>query len=517
MFPLSLLACGSLLLAGSASPCTACPSPPELEAGTVAATQARPDFAFRAQPDAGALAWQVSSRSPSLRARCDALVVEVRGPAVQGSEARVRAWSSIDGGGRVAGLLSGGPQRHWLLWESEARNRVELEQVARDLAAQPEVQFVSTLGEGLDGAPVWGSPRLLLKLHHEDPGAFTPVLAGMLAEARPWTSSGLQGAWTWETGLRTSFDVEQVFAALAPISEWVEVDAWFGGRSSATSSTKSSGAAPNDPLYLSQWHHDASSLFTGSDIDVDSPGIWEQTVGSPAQAILVIDSGVELVHPDLSVSAGSDWTGAALGGAPTNTFCEYHGTWVAGIASAIRNNGLGVAGVAPGARCLSARALIADPGACNGTWTTQVSWTVEALAWGAAQGATVTVNANEYGFEAQAIQDQYAALRAEGIAHVAAAGNSGFAGVAYPARLPAVIGVGACDDVGQRAWFSSSGPEVFAVAPGVEIWTTDPIGLGGVPFADYLAVSGTSAAAPIVAGGLALLQSLDPAADPDDL
>lgn len=513
MFPLSSLACGALVLTGTVPPSVVSDPPPDRHVGAVPSSGERPSFAFATAGTALEAPWTARSNGPALTARNDALVVEVHGPALDGLAERAGEWNSLDPQGRVGASLSGGDQRHWLLWESAPRQAHELEALALALSAQPGVRFVSTLAAGPGGEPVWGSPRLLLKGHADfDPEVLAHSNSGG-DSPRAWTSAAWADAWTWETGLQTSFAVERLLKSSAPQVEWIEVDAWFGGRSA----TALAGASPNDPLYGSQWHHEASSLFAGSDIDVDSPGVWEQTVGSAAQGILVIDSGVEFIHPDLAVAAGTDLTGAATGGAPSNTFCEYHGTWVAGIACATQGNGIGVSGVAPAARCLSARALIADPGACNGTWTTQVSWTVEALAWGAAQGATVTVNANEYGFEAQSIENQYAALRAQGIAHVAAAGNTGFTGVAYPARLAAVTGVGACDDVGQRAWFSSSGSEVFIVAPGVEIWTTDPVGLGGFPFVDYTAVNGTSASAPIVAAGMALLQDLDPAADPDDL
>ncbi|MHC4378029.1 MAG: S8 family serine peptidase [Planctomycetota bacterium] len=513
MFPLSSLACGALVLTGTVPPPLVSDPPPGPHPGAIPEQGERPSFAFVTAGTALEAPWTARSNAPALTARNDVLVVEVHGSGLDWLAERAAGWRSVDPQGRVGATLSAGAQRHWLLWESAPRRADELEALALALSAQPDVQFVSTLAAGPGGEPVWGSPRLLLKgsadfdpqaLADSNPGADSPLA---------WSSAAWADAWTWETGLRTSFAVGRLLTSSVPRVEWIEVDAWFGGRSS----TAPVGASPDDPLYGSQWHHEASSLFAGSDIDVDSPGVWEQSLGSAAQGILVIDSGVEFIHPDLAVSAGTDLTGAATGGAPSNTFCEYHGTWVAGIACATQGNALGVSGVAPSARCLSARALVADPVACNGTWTTQVSWTVEALAWGAAQGATVTVNANEYGFEAQSIEDQYTALRAEGIAHVAAAGNTGFTGVAYPARLAAVTGVGACDDIGQRAWFSSSGPEVFVVAPGVEIWTTDPVGLGGFPFIDYVAVNGTSASAPIVAAGMALLQDLDPAADPDDL
>lgn len=515
MFPLSSLACGALVWLGAA-PSPASPASPAQEPGPraqLAPASLPGGFAFDPAGSSGGRPWRLSSAAPAVQARTDALVVELRGPTVEWAAERSRAWRALDPAGRSVSTLSGGPARQWVLWESPGRDATELEALALELSARPEVRFVSTLAPGPGGEPVWGSSRLLFKAPDEGAVQLAAAAAPGIPAPRAWASSALPNAWTWDTGLGTSFEVERLLLECAAHLEWIEVDAWFAGRSSAASA----GGAPNDTLYGSQWHHDANSLFFGSDIDVDSPGAWAQSLGSADQAILVIDSGVEFVHPDLLVAAGTDLTGADAGGAPTNSFCEYHGTWIAGIACAIQDNGAGVTGVAPQARCLSARALIADPAACDGTWTTQVSWTVDALAWGAAQGATVTLNANEYGFEAQAIEDQYTALRAAGIAHVAAAGNTGFTGVAYPARLDAVTGVGACDELGQRAWFSSSGPEVFVVAPGVEIWTTDPIGFGGVPFADYVAINGTSAAAPIVAAGMALLQDLDPAANPDDL
>lgn len=447
------------------------------------------------------------------------LMVELTGEPEPLSDWRMERWfgpqPQVPGAAapRWEGWQSAGPERAWALlsWSAGA----DLQWAAENLAAQADVSFVSAIERAASGELRWSSPRLLVRAKSERL-AWQPNSAEQAWAAeqtpRPWDSSGLADVWLWNTGLHTSYAVERLQEELKqdPDVQWSEVDAFFTGRSSA--------APPNDPLFGQQWHHDANALFTGSDIDVDSVEAWDLTLGAGAGGILVIDSGVEFAHPDLDVAAGVDLTGfVAGGGQPSNTFCEYHGTWIAGLACATQGNGQGVSGVAPAAPCFSARALIADPVACDGSWTTQVSWTVEALAWGASQGASVSVNANEYGFEAQAIADQYAQLRAQGMAHVAAAGNTGFAGVGYPARLPSVMAVAACDEFGQRAAFSSSGPEVFCAAPGVEVWTTDPIGFGGFPFLDYVGINGTSAAAPIVAGGIALMQSLDSTLGVDDL
>lgn len=150
--------------------------------------------------------------------------------------------------------------------------------------------------------------------------------------------------------------------------------------------TVSGGAVPNDPYFNDQW-----GLLSNLDLGQPYAGIrvanaWNTGTGAGV-TIALVDNGVTS-HSDLNANiapGGSDFTflpgpgdGTNPGRTIENPNCQvtWHGTHVAGILSAVANNGLGVAGVAPSAKVLSVRAL----SACNfGT----MSSVVEAMVWAA--------------------------------------------------------------------------------------------------------------------------------------
>jgi subtilisin len=141
---------------------------------------------------------------------------------------------------------------------------------------------------------------------------------------------------------------------------------------------------------------------------------------------------------------------------------------------------------------------------------------IAALQWCVDNGIQVTNNS--YGSSGdpgtsvhQAFDNAYAA----GVLGVAAAGNSGNRrgigdNVGYPARYGSVIAVAACDSSDARAYFSSTGPEVELIAPGVNISSTR---LGG----GYITYSGTSMASPHVTGAAALVWAVEPGLTNDDV
>jgi subtilisin family serine protease len=382
---------------------------------------------------------------------------------------------------------------------------------------EDDVEFAGPVLEGhFDGGFGAPTPTLLVRGRDGDLSAAWSAVAewlplGVQVVPEP---AGLRGALRLELPLRDGRQVLEVAAELArdPRLEWAEPDWLIAGRSA--------GAPPNDPLFAQQW----DLLNTGQTgglqgVDLHILPAWDRTTGSTQVPVLVIDVGVELSHPDLLLGPAVDLTGEGTGGAAGNA-CDHHGTWVAGCVSALRDNGLGLAGVAPGCPVLSARALVSEVplGFCNGSWTTLASWTADALDFGAQQGARVTVNSNSYGFSAQIIEDRYAQALGEGQIHFASAGNSGAQTLSYPASLPTVTSVGAVDAAGLKASFSNGGPELDLTGPGVEVPTTDRLGTaGGNPFGDYHVVDGTSFSAPLVAGVAALALSLDGALSPAEV
>ena len=173
------------------------------------------------------------------------------------------------------------------------------------------------------------------------------------------------------------------------------------------------------------------------------------------------------------------------------------------------NNSLGTVGIAPGCRSASARTFISSL-ACDGSWSSSSSWTVNSLAWAQSIGARVSNNSNIYGFQSSAIAQKYASTRAAGIVHFACAGNSSSSTIAYPASLPDVNAVAALDRNGNLASFSNFGTGLDFSAPGAAIYTTDRTGSAGWVSDDYVTADGTSFASPYAAGVAALILSVNP-------
>ncbi|MBI2953199.1 MAG: S8 family serine peptidase [Chloroflexi bacterium] len=209
--------------------------------------------------------------------------------------------------------------------------------------------------------------------------------------------------------------------------------------------------------------------------------------------VAVIDTGVDYGHPELAANyaGGYDFVNGDADPRDDNG----HGTHVAGTIAAQRD-GVGVVGVAPGARVYALKVLDAGGG---GSYENVIA----ALEWAVDHGIQVTNNSyGSSGDPGTLVKDAFDNAYAAGILNVAAAGNSGNPpgkgdNVIYPARYASVIAVAATSSNDSRASFSSTGPDVELAAPGVNISSTK---LGG----DYTEMSGTSMASPHIAGAAAL-------------
>lgn len=248
---------------------------------------------------------------------------------------------------------------------------------------------------------------------------------------------------------------------------------------------------PSDAAFSAQW-----GLLA-----IHAPLAWDLSTGADSVTIAVVDSGVDLSHPDLAgkIVAGYDFVNNDAD--PTDDFG--HGTHVAGIAAAVTNNAAGMAGVSWGARIMPVKVLNASG---NGSYANVAA----GIIWAADHGAQV-INLSLGGTSASAtLQDAVNYAYSLDVTIVAAAGNVavGSYSVLYPARLPHVIAVTAIDNTNTVAGFSRFGPEVDVAAPGVDIFSTLPAGTYGVD-------SGTSMASPFVAGLAALLRSLHGNTSPD--
>ncbi|MBA4019543.1 MAG: subtilisin Carlsberg [Pirellula sp.] len=218
------------------------------------------------------------------------------------------------------------------------------------------------------------------------------------------------------------------------------------------------------------------------------PDHWRETQGQGIRVAL-LDTGLERTHPDLlgAVDDLRDFTAS-----PSGTLDRVgHGTHTAGIVGARRND-RGVVGVAPACRLLIGKVLGDDGSGADDSVAAGIDWAVAA-------GADVISLSLGSPTASPAIAAAVSRAVAAGKFLICAAGNDGRdQSVNYPARLDDTVAVGAVDRNGRIAEFSSRGPEVDLCAPGEDILSTY---LGG----GYARLSGTSMAAPFVAGVVALL------------
>ncbi len=292
-------------------------------------------------------------------------------------------------------------------------------------------------------------------------------------------------------------------------------------------------AVPDDPHYSRLWGlNNTGQVVNGwpgtPDADADVDAAWSVTTGDPGVVVAVIDTGVDQSHPDLAantwVNAGEncagcrtdhvdndgngyvdDWRGWDFVGGDNNPADDHgHGTHVAGTIGAVGNNGAGIVGVNWNVRLMGLKFLGSD-----GSGTTADA--VSAILYAAANGADVLNNSWAGGDFSQSLLEAIEFADARDALFVAAAGNDGMDNDAvptYPAsyEVPNVLAVAASDNGDRHAFFSNFGKRSVDVsAPGVDIYSTWP---GG----SYQYASGTSMAAPHVAGVAALVEAAQPAA-----
>ncbi|WP_434991101.1 S8 family peptidase [Xanthomonas melonis] len=287
---------------------------------------------------------------------------------------------------------------------------------------------------------------------------------------------------------------------------------------------------PNDPGVAQQW-----AMGTGN-AGLNIRPAWDRSTGKGI-VVAVIDTGIT-AHPDLAANVlpgydfitdpatardgnardanaadQGDWTAAnECGPGASASSSSWHGTHVAGIVAAVGNNGNGVVGTAFNARLLPLRVL----GRCGG----YMSDIADAIVW--ASGGKVTgVPANPnpatvinlslggYGSCSATMSNAIAAAVTRGSSVVVAAGNSNMdVSTSVPANCPNVIAVAATTSAGAKASFSNYGKGVDIAAPGQAIVSTLNSGTTVPGNAAYASYSGTSMAAPHVAGVVALMQSV---------
>ena len=218
---------------------------------------------------------------------------------------------------------------------------------------------------------------------------------------------------------------------------------------------------------------------------VNAAAAWAVTEGQGVR-VAVIDTGIDASHPDLAgrVAGGYNAVDAGRPWFDDNV----HGTHVSGTIAGNRD-GRGVVGVAPKATLFAVKVL-------NNVGSGSISSIIKGLVWCAKNDIQVANMSLGSPVGSVFLRLAIKYVSAKGVTIVAAAGNSG-GSVSYPAAYPEAIAVSASDSQDQLAFFSSRGSRVDFVAPGVDVYSTEP---GG----HYGTHSGTSMATPHVAGLAAL-------------
>ncbi len=305
-------------------------------------------------------------------------------------------------------------------------------------------------------------------------------------------------------------------------------------------------ASVNDPLWPQQWAHKNTGQTVASgaksefpqqvngipDADMDVDLAWDalsanggQAGGSADILVAMLDSGVDLDHPDLAdnlYSTGKDFSPDQ--GDDANDV-QGHGTSTAGIVAAVGNNGIGVAGIAFNAKILPVKIFTTYGMADDADIAQAIDY-----AW--QNGADILSNSWSGSTPNSVIDDAINRAKTQGRSGkgcvvVFSSGNEGHGTVSYPAYLDDVIAVGASNMFDekknpgshdfQRNWGGNYGATLDLVAPTI-VYSTDIAGSAGYDDGDYFDhFGGTSAACPQVAGVAALVLSANSALTSDEV
>lgn len=409
-------------------------------------------------------------------------------------------------------------------------DRAELKAVAAAKKRDPSQEVELVLYETRRGARV-GSPRILTREVLVRAGSAEAVdRAAQATGASGVKASGVEGLWLLEGAdaigaLELAADLRKQpgITGAEPLLARLQTKKWV----------------PNDPYFnIKQWHLRNTGQSNGvAGTDVRITNVWDTYRGTNLY-IAIIDDGLQTSHLDLLGNCATtiDWDINYNDNNPTPDLPDdNHGTACAGVAAAVGNNSRGVCGAAPqarlvGLRLISAAATDADEEkAIN--WSNQViqvknnswgpsddGWTVEGPG---TLMATALANACTTGRGGRGVVIVWA-----GGNGLAAGDDSNFDGYANSIYT---LAVGAVGNTSTQSWYSEPGANLMVCAPssgdnlsGVEvgIWTTDRSGTNGYntgstagepPDGDYTSTfGGTSSAAPLVSGVIALILQSNP-------
>ena len=313
---------------------------------------------------------------------------------------------------------------------------------------------------------------------------------------------------------------------------------------------------PNDPLFNGQWYlRNTGQTWGTPDADVDAPEAWQITRGNSGIKIAIIDSGIYYQHEDIAANIwhnpgelpnngidddrnGSidDWQGWDFvdttdpscfsledcrkeDNDPSDFFG--HGTYVTGIAAAPQNN-VGISGVCPLCKIMNLRAGYAFNSPFGGVGGgVAYDSAARAMSYAADNGANILSMSFGGSYDSRLWRDAITYASNQGVILVASAGNSGtYKGRTYnfPAAYPQVLAVAASNAEDRIAFYSSYGAHIAAAVPGDDMLSTSyPEGWVCAETGGYATCSGTSAAAPLLAGIAGLILAQYPGATVDQV
>ncbi len=261
----------------------------------------------------------------------------------------------------------------------------------------------------------------------------------------------------------------------------------------------------NDALFKQQWALRNTGQIVGgnpgmTDADIDAPTAWSLVTNPRPVIVAVLDTGVSLTHPDLVNRLVPGYNAADGDATDPNDLIFSHGTGCAGVIGAEPNNQLGIAGVAGVARIMPIRIF----GSFGFGYEDEF---VPGLMYAADNGAEVASMSIGYPFYSDLMAAAIEYAHGRDVVLVASTGNVNGQDVQFPALMPQTVAVGATNNQDTLWSNSTRGPGITLVAPGVDIITTWDTQSDRDAYREQ---TGTSFAAPQVAGIAALVRSVAP-------
>ncbi len=301
-----------------------------------------------------------------------------------------------------------------------------------------------------------------------------------------------------------------VFVGTAGLDELVEYVRYRRGMVDWSSAEPEGAFTVDDPSFDQQWGLENTGQVVDDiegtpGVDVGALYAWMLVGSTESITVAVIDAGVSDTHPDLmgQLVAGANFSDGAMD--EWQHGLNDHGTRVAGVISAVQNNGIGISGVTRGAKIMPVRVL-------NDLNLAFPSDAAPGVIWATDNGADI-INMS-FGWDeevfggVEVLQDAIEYAHQSGLLLVASSGNSPDIDVLFPAAFSEVMAVGATDNRDKLWLNSTTGPEISITAPGkgVLMLAANPLNPGVL----YAEGNGTSFAAPLVAGAAAVIWSMHP-------